>query len=57
MAWLPAGMALAVVLMHGKHFAWSVLLGECAFALLHGNSAVMALALGGINALAVSRLS
>ena len=51
-AWLPAGMALAVVLMYGKHFAWSVLLGESAFMLLQGGSAAIALALGGINALA-----
>ena len=52
-AWLPGGMALAVLLMYGRHFAWSVLLGHCAFMLLlQGSTAGMALALGGINALA-----
>ena len=51
-AWLPGGMALALLLMHGKHFAWSVLLGEFAYVLLEGGSAGLALALGGANALA-----
>ncbi len=51
-AWLPGGLALAVLLMYGKHFAWSVLLGHCAFMLLQGSTAGVALALGGINALA-----
>jgi diguanylate cyclase (GGDEF)-like protein/PAS domain S-box-containing protein len=51
-AWLPGGMALALLLMYGKHFAWSVLLGEFAYILLEGGSAGLALALGGANALA-----
>ena len=51
-AWLPGGMALALLLMHGKHFAWSVLLGEFAHILLEGGNAGLALALGAGNALA-----
>ena len=51
-AWLPGGMALAVLLMYGKRFAWSVLLGECAVVLHDGGTAGLALALGGTNALA-----
>ena len=51
-AWLPAGMALAVVLMYGKHFAWSVLLGQLAFILLGGGSIGPAIAISTGNALA-----
>ncbi len=51
-AWLPAGMALAVLLMYGKQFAWSVLLGEVAFIMQGGGSLGLALSLGAGNALA-----
>ena len=51
-AWLPAGMALAVLLMYGKQFAWSVLLGQFAFIMLGGGSMGPALTIGAGNALA-----
>ena len=51
-AWLPGGMALALLLTHGRHFAWSVLLGQFAYILLEGGTPGLALGLGGANALA-----
>ncbi len=51
-AWLPSGMALAVLLVYGKQFAWSVLLGQFAFIMLGGGSVGPALTIGAGNALA-----
>ena len=51
-AWLPGGMALAVLLMYGKRFAWSVLLGQLAFIMLGGGSIGPAIAISTGNALA-----
>ena len=51
-AWLPGGMALAVLLMYGKRMAWSVLLGQLAFILLDGGSIGPAIAISTGNALA-----
>ena len=51
-AWLPGGMALAVLLMYGKQFAWSVLLGQFTFIMLMGGSIGPALTIGAGSALA-----
>ena len=51
-AWLPGGMALAVLLLYGKRYAWSVLLGEFAFIMIGGAAAGPALTSAAVNALA-----
>ena len=50
-AWLPGGMALAVLLLYGKRYAWSVLLGEFAFIMIGGGATGLALTIGAGNAL------
>ena len=51
-AWLPAGMSLAVLLLYGKRYAWSVLAGQFLFVLLGGGAPGPALAMAAGSALA-----
>lgn len=51
-AWLPGGMALAVLLLYGNRYAWSVLVGQFLFVLLGGGAPGPALTLGAGSALA-----
>ena len=51
-AWLPGGMALAVLLLYGNRYAWSVLAGQFMFVLLGGGAPGSALTMGAGSALA-----
>ena len=50
-AWLPSGLALAIVLLFGKRFAWSVLIGEAVGILARGGAPIGALAIASGNAM------
>ena len=50
--WLPGGFALAVVLLYGRRFAWSVLLGEVVGILFRDSPLSVAVPIGAGNALA-----